>query len=277
MFIDLDGTLLDSRLTVSSAVRTALRDVAKRVSIVLATGRSGPVGIPVARDLFDDPGYLIVCNGGAILDLRDGSARSLGAFEQDLLSDLLAAAAGLTTVATCLYTARDWYVPREHYELADRVLRMTERPIPIPDRHAIGDRVLKVLFAGEVPEDLAVVELRVAPLVAGGSVNAMYTYPDYYEVMPKAVAKGVAARRVMAELGAEARDCVAIGDGRNDIDLFRVVGTSVAMENADDAAKAAADLIAPSHDADGVAVALRALFLDDEAAAAALRISGDPR
>ncbi|MDF2036264.1 HAD hydrolase family protein [Cytobacillus oceanisediminis] len=45
----------------------------------------------------------------------------------------------------------------------------------------------------------------------------------------------------------------AIGDGPNDIEMLRHVGTGVAMGNACDRAKAAADFVTGHHENDGLA------------------------
>ncbi|WP_324608429.1 HAD family hydrolase [Collinsella ihumii] len=59
----------------------------------------------------------------------------------------------------------------------------------------------------------------------------------------------------------EPEECVAFGDGGNDISMFRCVGTSVAMGNASDEVKAAASHVTPHVDEDGIARACRDLGL----------------
>ena len=51
-----------------------------------------------------------------------------------------------------------------------------------------------------------------------------------------------------------------IGDYMNDLEMFKVAGTSVAMGNAPQEVKQAADMIAPSNDKSGVAWALNQLL-----------------
>ncbi|WP_079989127.1 HAD family hydrolase [Collinsella ihumii] len=64
-----------------------------------------------------------------------------------------------------------------------------------------------------------------------------------------------------SHLGIEPEECVAFGDGGNDISMFRCVGTSVAMGNASDEVKAAASHVTPHVDEDGIARACRDLGL----------------
>ncbi|MDM8163392.1 Cof-type HAD-IIB family hydrolase [Collinsella intestinalis] len=56
-------------------------------------------------------------------------------------------------------------------------------------------------------------------------------------------------------------DCIAFGDGGNDVPMFGCVGVSVAMGNASDAVKAAATHVAPDIDEDGLYVACKDLGL----------------
>jgi hydroxymethylpyrimidine pyrophosphatase-like HAD family hydrolase len=68
-----------------------------------------------------------------------------------------------------------------------------------------------------------------------------------------------ALRSVLATLGISPAHTLAIGDGLNDLGLFRLCGVSVAMGNALPAVRQAATYTTGSQDEDGVAQALAAL------------------
>jgi hypothetical protein len=55
---------------------------------------------------------------------------------------------------------------------------------------------------------------------------------------------------------------MAIGDAPNDVSMLRWAGLGVAVDNAWDATRAAADVIVPSNDEDGVVHAIRQYVLD---------------
>ncbi len=65
--------------------------------------------------------------------------------------------------------------------------------------------------------------------------------------------KSHAIERVCKYLGTAPSTVVAFGDDFNDIDMLRLCGAGVAMENATNEAKEAADFITASNDSDGVA------------------------
>lgn len=60
--------------------------------------------------------------------------------------------------------------------------------------------------------------------------------------------KGKIVETVMAEAGVSAAECVAVGDGRSDVDVFRRVGWSVAVAPEDDSVRRAASLTLDTSD-----------------------------
>ena len=56
-------------------------------------------------------------------------------------------------------------------------------------------------------------------------------------------------------------ETIAIGDGENDISMLRWAGLGIAMANAPENVKAAADVIAPACDEDGAAWAMEKYLL----------------
>ncbi|MEM6757825.1 MAG: HAD hydrolase family protein, partial [Planctomycetota bacterium] len=65
--------------------------------------------------------------------------------------------------------------------------------------------------------------------------------------------KGRALAYLCKKYRIEPQHTMAIGDGPNDIGMLKFAGLGVAMGNAFDEVKAAADVVAPSNDDDGVA------------------------
>ncbi|MDZ7850962.1 MAG: phosphoglycolate phosphatase [Halodesulfurarchaeum sp.] len=81
-----------------------------------------------------------------------------------------------------------------------------------------------------------------------------------YHVKSPDVGKGQAFVSIAEHLGFDPQTVVAIGDSPNDISLFEVVGTSFAVANATDDAKAAADSVTSGAYADGFLEALNELL-----------------
>lgn len=62
-------------------------------------------------------------------------------------------------------------------------------------------------------------------------------------------------------LGISIKETVTIGDNLNDLSMFEIAGTSIAMENAEEAVKKQSTYITTHHDENGVAEALRKYVL----------------
>ncbi len=81
------------------------------------------------------------------------------------------------------------------------------------------------------------------------------------EICQRGVNKGAAILEVLAVLGRDPADAVGIGDSWNDVEMFEVVGTAVAMGGADPALQAKADLVTTDVLDDGIHNALTRLGL----------------
>ena len=77
--------------------------------------------------------------------------------------------------------------------------------------------------------------------------------PHYIEIAPEGVDKGHALLKLAEHMGIARDEVMAFGDGQNDVPMIQAAGTGVAMKNACPEALRAADRIAPSNTADGVA------------------------
>mgnify|MGYP000324329683 CR=1 FL=1 len=80
-----------------------------------------------------------------------------------------------------------------------------------------------------------------------------------YHVTPTDVSKGTGLERVAERLGRAPGEFVAIGDSENDVSAFEVAGRSYAVANADERARAAADVVVEGAHADGLLAALSAV------------------
>jgi hypothetical protein len=72
------------------------------------------------------------------------------------------------------------------------------------------------------------------------------------EIAPFGVSKWTGVSWLAEGLGIRPEEICAVGDDVNDIPMIRSAGLGVAMGNALDEVKAAADRVAPGHDQEGL-------------------------
>jgi Cof subfamily protein (haloacid dehalogenase superfamily) len=82
-------------------------------------------------------------------------------------------------------------------------------------------------------------------------------YPTFADVVARGVDKSVGLEKVREYFGLAVDEIMALGDGGNDISMLKYAGIGVAMDNANEEVKQAADYITTSVDDDGVGNALR--------------------
>ena len=78
--------------------------------------------------------------------------------------------------------------------------------------------------------------------------------------MPKNVDKAASLEKMLPALGVTRENTVCCGDGFNDISMIRYAGLGVAMGNAQQAVKDAADYITGTNDEDGLVEVIRRFF-----------------
>lgn len=87
-------------------------------------------------------------------------------------------------------------------------------------------------------------------------INCMFqiasSMPTHISFVKKGVTKLKAIKEIAKILNIDKKDIIAIGDGENDIEMIEYAGCGIAMENAMANVKQKADLIANSNDKDGV-------------------------
>ena len=72
------------------------------------------------------------------------------------------------------------------------------------------------------------------------------------DIIPSDGGKGIAVRRILDYYGFVESEAIAFGDGNNDIEMLKVAGTGVAMGNASELVKAAADDVCGPVSEDGI-------------------------
>lgn len=82
-------------------------------------------------------------------------------------------------------------------------------------------------------------------------------HPDFADIIPADGGKALGMKKILSHYSLTIEESMAFGDGGNDIDMLAAAGIGVAMGNADDCVKQAADYATTAPEQDGIANALR--------------------
>ena len=252
---DLDGTLLDENREISALNRRVIRDLrAQGIKVFLASGRTYMSMLPYYQSLdLDTP---IISYNGAKIIYPDGEI-SESKLESQAVNTLVELSRSFQ-VHLNLYHDETWYTERAQSTEAifyAKTAGLTPVALTL-DRLTEG--ATKALFIAE-PEKLSEVKVAVVERL-GDQVAVTSSIRTFLEVLKRGVNKGQALQHVMRRYEIDLRDVVAFGDGLNDLEMLQEVGLGVAMENAYQELKVAADDIAPHHQRGGVGLYLQRLL-----------------
>ena len=265
--LDLDGTLLDSQKRLSEANRSALeRAAAEGVQVVPTTGRFFGMMPAVVRDL-PFVRYAITVNGAEVYDRVEDKVVVREEIPLDMAIGIMEVLDGFDIIYDCYRNGWGWitaalqqkaeeYTPDEHYLKAVREFRhpVKELKAHLRETAAEGDVQKVMLFArkdGDTTDVLDAIRREVGARFPDIRITA--STRNNLELNIASANKGRALGRLAEHLGLTLANCMAFGDGLNDLTMIEAAGVGVAMSNAVDEVKRAAKVVTASNDEDGVA------------------------
>ena len=255
--LDIDGTLLGYDGGMSPAVHDAVAAVQKAGHhVVLASGRSLIAMTPVAALLGITTGWM-VCSNGAVTVRLDPGVPNGWELDQVVTFDPEPALRLLREeLPDARYAVEDVGVGfRMNALLPDGELEGVHQVVDF--EQLWSHEVTRVIIRDpeRTPEEFS----EMAARVGLGDVTYAVGWTAWMDLAPKDVTKASALERLRERLDVAPAATVAIGDGRNDVDMLRWAGRGVAMGHADGVVRAAADEVTGTIDEDGAATVLRSL------------------
>ena len=257
---DIDDTLLNRQKELTSVTKAALIQAQKNgVKFAVASGRL-PYGVrPYAEmlEVFRYGGYYMGFNGGAVINSRGeliGSSYLDSKYIRPVY-DILRTA----NVSTMVHKGAEIYSDRSVNRYTKLESDVIGLPVtPVDDLPAFIDWDIHKFLIGGEPDVLKPLEQRLIAAL-GDEVDIYLSAPWFLEVMPKGTNKGTGLQMICQDAGIDPSEAIAFGDSYNDIFMLEAAGLGIAMGNAEEAVKAAADTVTDDCDRDGIAKALREL------------------
>lgn len=229
---DLDGTLLAPDHKLSAFSKKTLKELhAKGFTFIFATGRHH-VDVAGIREIAGIPAYMITSNGARVHDQNDAEMYSKNV-PQELVQAIVDLVKDDERIVTHIYRNDTWLMSREdealrayhnesgfHYQLFDI-------------NNAPTDGIAKVFFTNEDHDhEMLVVYENLINKKFAGQVNVAFSTPYCLEVMGAGVSKGDALKAVAESLNLTLENCIAFGDGMNDVEMLSMAGKGLVMGTA---------------------------------------------
>ena len=224
IFFDVDGTLVSFRThTIPASTLEALHALrAKGIKLFLATGRHQAM-LRSVQELFPFDGCVTLSGQYCFVGSRVLRSSPMPLEGEDIYLNCI-------------------------NDLTRQFIRELYIPMPPvrPARYALGREIYQaVTFLSREQEHLL---LDRAP-----HLKTTRWHPNFLDVIPPIGGKDLGMDAILDHFGIPVENCMAFGDGENDLSMLVHAGIGVAMGTASDAVKAQADYAAPSVDEDGIA------------------------
>ena len=261
IFLDLDGTLLTTDKKISAANYAALEQAAaKGIYIVPCTGRYF-IGMPEEVRSLPFLRYAITINGAEIYDVKEEKALHTALISPEKAEEIFSVMDTLPVIYDCYQDGWGW-MDQTFYDMTDLYGMGEVRPewirkmrTPVEDFRGmvrsrnrgiqktqmfLRDMELRARLLEELPQ-------RFPDLVVTTSLV------NNIEINSGDAHKGAALLELCRQLNIDPAESMAFGDGLNDVTMMQAAGIGVAMGNAEQQVKDAADFITDTNDNDGVA------------------------
>jgi len=263
--LDIDGTLLkwiEGSGTVEETIAPAVHAAVNRAydagaHVVLASGRS-PDGMTKIADMLDLPRpgddrlWIVASNGAVILRYPP-----MDVVHEETFDAREAVHAVLERHPSALVAVEErgvGYRLNGHFPPGE----LSGEMIVAPVEELIADPVSRVIIRDPTVSVDEFLDLGRSLGLQG--ISYVVGWTAWLDLAPVGVSKAFGLSHVVDELGLEPADVLAIGDGRNDIELLQWAGRGVAMGHAPHEVHEAADASTATVDDDGAALELSRWF-----------------
>lgn len=264
--LDIDGTLLkwvDGQTEHYETITPAVYDAVHRAldagaHVVLASGRS-PHGMTTIADLLHIPReeadqlWVVASNGAVVFRYPP-----MEVVHEETFDAAPAVAAVLEHHPHALVAVEEREVGgyRVNRVFPDGELSGEQIITHVDD--IVGEPVSRVIVRD--PDATADDFIELAAKLGLHGTDYVVGWTAWLDLSPVGVSKASGLQHVCDKLGLSAADVLAIGDGRNDIEMLRWAGRGVAMGQAVDEVKAAADDVTATVHDEGAAVEMARWF-----------------
>lgn len=260
--LDLDGTLTDSKKRISERTKESIdKFITAGGTVALASGRPTFGVMPVAKILELDKkgGYILSYNGGCFLDCKNNKQLFMRELTHEYLP-ILEKQAKEFGINLMTYNGDKAYALDidEQYYMIEININHFIRVKADPLTPQITFPIIKCLMTAD-GDYLAKVEKEMKKYWEG-KLNIVRSEPYFLEVTEVGIDKASTITNMVKKLGKSVDNLICCGDGFNDLSMIQAAGIGVAMANAQEKVRAAADYITKSNDEDGIADVVENLF-----------------
>ncbi len=260
--LDIDGTLLNSRKEIPEETVQAIRQVcAAGKTVAFCTGRAVPeLADQIAR--LPEIRYAVFASGAGLYDIREKRAFGLRGIAPQQAERIFSVVRHKNVMPQIALPEQD-VIQASHMEQLDLYHMSIYRPMYekamtlVPDIYAFARTCREPFLKINLYHTDAEERVRTRARLECPELELVYSEVTSVECSAAGVSKGSGLERLCGLLRIPMEACIAVGDAENDLPMLNSAGLGVAMGNAPDFVKSAADRIVSDLDHGGCAEAVR--------------------
>jgi Cof subfamily protein (haloacid dehalogenase superfamily) len=251
--LDIDGTLVHADGSISPPVREAVRRAADAgVHIVLSTGRA-TFGATTVLEQLELSGGLVVASNGAVT-FSYWPVQVLSSVTFDARETLKLLLEHVPDAGVAVEVVGRGYRLNKSFPEGEITGEMWLQSVD----ELVAEPVTRVIVRD--PSQSAEEFVELAERLGLHGTNYAVGYTAWLDLAPEGVSKASALAEVADRLGVPRSQVLAIGDGRNDVEMLRWAGRGVAMGGSPLEVQDSADDVTEDVHHDGVALELDRYF-----------------
>lgn len=258
--LDLDGTALNDKGEFSERTRQAFKQAHDcGIHVVIATGRA-EFSLPRNIAEVDGLEYVITSNGARVLKLSDRSVVYKNFISPQKVREVIDVLKSQNARAEMFANGKAYISRNEYDAIVSGDILTRSRGYVMATRNPIDDIFTHMIDWDNHIENISVnypnndkkreCEKRLAEIEG---ITVTSSFPLNNEIGGASTSKADALEFLLQNFGLHKGNLMVCGDSRNDISMIEHAGLGVAMGNADDFVKDAADITTLSNEEDGVA------------------------
>jgi Cof subfamily protein (haloacid dehalogenase superfamily) len=234
---DLDGTLLAPDHQMSDFSKKTLKELhGKEFTFVFATGRHH-VDVDRIRQQAGIPAFMITSNGARVHDQNNKLMLSKNVMPE-LVQPIVDIIKVDPKIRINIYQNDEWLINQEDEQLK-QFHKDSKFPYSILDVDNVPTSgIAKLFFVYPDHDYLAQFETKLKNQF-GKDLSIAFSTPWCLEVMAAGVSKGEALKAVAESIGHTLENCIAFGDGMNDVEMLSMAGKGLVMETSHEKVKKA--------------------------------------
>ncbi|EXF24738.1 HAD family hydrolase [Nesterenkonia sp. AN1] len=259
--LDVDGTIVFHDGRMSEAVKQAGRAlVAEGHTVVVSTGRSLPATLPVVETFGIEQGYAVCSNGGVTVRIDVSLEDGYEVLDRRVFDPAPALDALMDRLPNARYaieTSVGDFLSTERFE--DMSFGLDARGVSFQEMKEAEAVRLVVNSTEATAEEFATA----VQSIGLHGVTYSVGWSAWLDIAAAGVTKGSSLEALRERLAVPAEDTVAVGDGRNDIEMLGWAARGVAMGQAPQEVIDVADELTAPVEEDGLVPVLRSLLEQD--------------